>query len=65
MRALAIFSILAVGLTGCALGGRDGGLATYDALAEAQRKCAAEGGKLVRKDEGNAARIDAFACERK
>ena len=65
MRAFVITGALAMGLASCAQGGREGGLATYDALAEAQRKCASEGGKLVRKDEGNAARIDSFACERK
>jgi len=65
VRGFAIICAVSFGLAACALGGRDGGLATYDALAQAQAKCASEGGKLVRKAEGNAARIDAFACERK
>ena len=65
MTRLVLIGALGLALASCAQGGRDGGLATYDALADAQRKCASQGGKLVRKTEGNAARIDAFACERK
>ena len=61
-----IAAIMALGLlaAGC-IGGRDRGLATYDALVDAQRACAAKGGVLKQKDEGNAKRIDGFACERK
>ncbi|WP_411287848.1 hypothetical protein [Phenylobacterium sp.] len=62
---LVLIAALGLGLAACASGGRDGGYATYDALAQAQRECAGKGGGLKRKTEGNAARIDAFACERK
>ena len=63
MRALT--AIAALTLTACAAGSRDGGYATYDALAQAQRECAAKGGVLKQKTEGNAKRMDGFACERK
>ena len=55
---------LALAASGC-LTGRDYGYATYDALAQAQRECAARGGVFKQKPEGNPSRIDGFACERK
>ncbi|HEY8571230.1 hypothetical protein [Phenylobacterium sp.] len=60
----ALLAIAAIALGAC-VGGRDLGYATYDALAQAQRECAAKGGVLKQKPESNAARIDSFACERK
>ena len=60
---MALIIALALGATAC-LTGRDYGLATYDALAQAQRECAAKGGVFKQKPESNAARIDSFACER-
>ena len=64
MRALiAIAGVLM--LTACATGGQTGGYANYDDLKRAQADCAAKGGTLRLKTEGNAERIDAYACERK
>jgi uncharacterized lipoprotein YmbA len=60
-----VLAIAALVLSACATGGRDYGYATYDALAQAQRECAANGGVLKQKPEGNPSRIDGFACERK
>jgi hypothetical protein len=57
--------LAALMLNGCGIGGRDMGLATYDALAQAQADCAAKGGVLKQKDQANAKRLDSFACERK
>ena len=56
--------ILALGLAACAGAGPDGGVANYDALRAATQACAAKGGKLVLKDQGNARDIDAFVCKR-
>ena len=61
----ALIAIAALAASACATGGRDGGYATYDALAQAQRECAAKGGVLKQKPQGNTSRIDGFACERK
>ena len=55
--------ILALGLGACATGGPEGGVATYDALKAAQDSCAARGGRLVLKDQGDARDIEAYACK--
>ena len=62
MRA-AIAMILALGLCACADAGPDGGVASYDALKSAQQACAARGGQLVLKDQGDARDIEAYACK--
>ena len=59
----ALALILALGLAACAGAGPDGGVANYDALRAASQACAAKGGKLVLKDQGNARDIDAFVCK--
>jgi hypothetical protein len=56
---------LALALSGCALGGPQGGYANYDVLAEMQKDCAAKGGTLKLKPEANPEWIDGYACERK
>ena len=63
MRALAI--ILAASLlSACALGGAEGGVASYDALKKARDDCAAKGGTFVLKS-GDPTWIGNYACERK
>ena len=65
IRALAI-AICALSLGACATGPtRDGGVATLDALRDAQSACAARGQTLQLKPEGDAQYISAYACERK
>jgi hypothetical protein len=59
----AIIGLLA--LTACAGGGRDEGIATLDALSDLQKTCAARGGTMQLKPEGDPASIDAYACVRK
>jgi len=61
---LPIAAILALGLAACEATEPNGGAADYDALKRAQADCAAEGGKLVLKDQGDAQRIDAYTCKR-
>lgn len=55
-----------VALTGCASAPayRDEGLATYDALRDAQQACAAKGEKLKLRDQGNAKRLDHWTCQK-
>ena len=60
---IAIAGVLMLGA--CATGEQTGGYANYDALKRAQAACAEKGGTLRLKPEGNAERIDAYACERK
>ena len=56
--------LLVMGLSACAdVSSPDGGVANYDALRAASQACAAKGGKLVLKDQGNARNIDAFVCK--
>jgi hypothetical protein len=59
---------LTLGLAACA-GGidtmRDGGVATYDAIKAATEACAARGGTLKLKRNGNAQYLDDYACEGK
>lgn len=65
MRALAI-SLFALSLGACAGGPtRDEGVATLDALRDAQAACAARGLTMKLKTEGDPQYIDAYACERK
>jgi hypothetical protein len=61
--------ILAIGLalSACASGvgnGRNGGIATYDDLKEAQAKCAAKGGTLRLQKNGDVQYLDDYACEK-
>ena len=62
------FISLALGLAACA-GGidtmRDGGVATYDSIKAATEACAAKGGQLRLKRNGDAQYLDDYACERK
>lgn len=61
---LPLLSVLALGLAACETTEPEGGAADYDALKRAQADCAAQGGKLVLKDQGDAQRIDAYTCKR-
>ena len=44
---------------------RDGGVASYDAIKAATETCAAEGGTLRLKRNGDAQYLEDYACERK
>jgi putative hemolysin len=55
---------MALTLAACATE-REGGVANYDGLKQAQEKCAAQGGKLVLKDQGNSQWLDAYSCKGK
>ncbi len=57
--------ILAMGLTACASSAREGGIANYDGLKQAQEKCAAQGGKLMLKDGGNSEWLQDYSCKGK
>jgi hypothetical protein len=64
-RALApVAAVLLLGLAACETPVNAGGAADYDALKRAQADCAAQGGKLVLKDQGDNQRIDAYTCKR-
>jgi hypothetical protein len=56
---------LALGLAGCAASAREGGIANYDGLKQAQEKCAAQGGKLMLKDGGNSQWLEDYSCKGK
>ncbi len=43
----------------------EGGVATYDALKKATDQCAAGGGTLRLKKEGDSQYLEDYACERK
>ena len=60
--ALAIMLVL--GLAACA-SEREGGIANYDGLKQAQEKCAAQGGKLMLKDGGNSEWLQDYSCKGK
>ena len=60
----ALAMMLALGLTACATE-REGGIANYDGLKQAQDKCAAEGGKLALKDGGNPHWLEDYSCKGK
>ena len=58
--------LAALALAACAgAPARDEGVATLDALRDAQSACAARGGTMQLKTEGDPASIDAYACVRK
>jgi hypothetical protein len=40
-------------------------VANYDALKSAKESCAAKGGELQLRDQGNPERISSFVCKRK
>ena len=59
-------TLLALGLAGCETGGDNvSGTADYDSLSRAQQECAAQGGKLVLKDGGDAQYIQDYECKGK
>ena len=65
MKAGLIAILVALGTAACADGpAPDGGIANYDALKLAQTDCAARGGKLVLKTDGDPQSIDAWTCKR-
>jgi hypothetical protein len=55
---------LTLGLAACATE-REGGIANYDALKQAQEKCAAQGGKLMLKPGGNSQWLEDYSCKGK
>ena len=65
MRRLIAFMAALPLLAACASAAPAGGVANYDALQRAQASCAAGGGTLALKKDGDATRIDAYDCERK
>ena len=44
--------------------GRNGGIATYDDLKDAQKTCAAKGGALKLKRNGDPQYLEDYACEK-
>jgi hypothetical protein len=65
MRAI-VAMIMTLGLAACAdEPSADGGVATYDALRLAQKDCAAKGGALVLKKDGDSQYIGDYACKGK
>ncbi|WP_148216832.1 hypothetical protein [Phenylobacterium zucineum] len=58
--------LLTLALAACATAPaqREGGLATYDALRDAQQACAAKGLTLKLRDQGNARRLDHWSCQK-
>ncbi len=62
-------TLLALSLTllcaACAGGGRDEGVMTYDALAEAAKACGEKGGKLELSPGGDPQVMANYACKRK
>ena len=61
----AVAMILVLGLAACASSEREGGIANYDGLKQAQEKCAAQGGKLTLKDGGNSEWLQDYSCKGK
>ena len=57
-------TVLVLGLAACATE-REGGIANYDALKQAQEKCAAQGGKLTLNDGGNSEWLQDYSCKGK
>ena len=55
---------LVLGLAACA-SEREGGVANYDGLKQAQEKCAAQGGKLMLKDGGDSQYLEDYSCKGK
>ena len=62
---LVLATVLVLGLAGCASSEREGGIANYDGLKQAQEKCAAQGGKLMLKDGGNSQWLEDYSCKGK
>jgi len=56
---------LALVCAACESTSRDGGVLTYDALAEAAKACDAKGGKLELSPGGDPQLMDNYACKRK
>jgi hypothetical protein len=57
----------ALSLSACMGGvgsGNNGGVATYDDLKTAQQACAAKGGKLQLKRNGDATLLEDYGCEK-
>ena len=63
MRA-ALILVALMCLTACA-SAREGGIANYDGLKQAQETCAAKGGKLKLKDGGNSQWLEDYSCKGK
>ena len=61
----AIAAALLLALTACETAANQGGVADYDALRKAQQACAANGGELKLKPNGDAQDIQDYACVRK
>jgi hypothetical protein len=61
----AVTLVILLGLTGCASSAREGGIANYDGLKQAQEACAAKGGKLMLKDGGNSRWLEDYSCKGK
>jgi hypothetical protein len=55
---------MALSLAACATE-REGGIANYDGLKQAQEKCAAQGGKLMLKPGGNSQWLEDYSCKGK
>ena len=65
MRTVAVMlSLVALGACASAPAYRDEGLATYDALREAQQACAARGLTLKLRDQGDSRRLDHWTCQK-
>jgi hypothetical protein len=61
---VAIALAMALSLAACATE-REGGIANYDGLKQAQEKCAAQGGKLMLKPGGNSQWLEDYSCKGK
>jgi len=59
-----MIGLLALGACASAPAFRDEGLATYDALRDAQQACAAKGLTLKLRDQGDARRLDHWSCQK-
>ena len=62
---LALAIALAALAAACASPTPEGGIANYDALRQAHGDCAAKGGTLVLKKNGDPEELQDYACERK
>ena len=60
----AMLTLFALGACASSVQQRDGGLATYDALQQAQKDCAAKGMTLKLKDQGNSRYLEHWACRK-
>ena len=68
MRTTLLLAAATLALSACASGvgaGRNGGIATYDDLKQAQQACAAKGGSLKLQKNGDPQFLDDYACEKK